>query len=236
MTTRLHKFPSTPHLAWLGTGPVRGDKVFTSPELSSFLDQPLIVEEKLDGANLGISLAVDGELRFQNRGNWLEGKLSNQWERLRHWGANHLAALQAFLPPNHILFGEWCYARHSVTYNRLPDWFIAFDVVDCGQQRFWSTIRRDRLLAELGLAVVPQIATGRFTLAELAERLKAPGAFSSEPREGLYLRLEGPDWLTDRAKLVRSSFTQQITEHWSSRPLEKNELAIPVPLMREEEL
>ena len=29
-----------------------------------------------------------------------------------------------------ILFGEWCYAQHSIFYDRLPDWFLGFDIYD----------------------------------------------------------------------------------------------------------
>jgi hypothetical protein len=27
-----------------------------------------------------------------------------------------------------ILFGEWCATRHSLSYDKLPDWFIAYDL------------------------------------------------------------------------------------------------------------
>ena len=49
------KFPTTPHLTILGTGKVREDKVLTQLERDYFLEHKLTVEEKIDGANLGIS-------------------------------------------------------------------------------------------------------------------------------------------------------------------------------------
>ncbi|WP_257945770.1 RNA ligase family protein, partial [Pseudomonas plecoglossicida] len=54
------------------------------------------------------------------------------------------------------LFGEWCAARHSLDYGTLPDWFLLFDVYDRSTGRFWSTVRRDALAAEAGLATVPR--------------------------------------------------------------------------------
>ena len=62
------RFPHTPHLAWLGAGSPRDDKVLSAAQAQALLAGEVVVEEKLDGANLGFSLATDGELRAQNRG------------------------------------------------------------------------------------------------------------------------------------------------------------------------
>lgn len=115
---------------------------------------------------------------------------------------------------------------HSVRYDRLPDWFLGFDVYDRGAVQFWSTGRRDRLLEGLGLARVPRVAMGRFT-GEQVRALLGKSKVGSHPAEGLYLRRDGGDWLAARAKVVRPEFMQQIEEHWKSRPLEKNALATP---------
>ena len=47
------KFPSTPHLSVMSEIDIRGDKVFTKYERDAFLKHELLVEEKVDGANLG---------------------------------------------------------------------------------------------------------------------------------------------------------------------------------------
>ena len=54
------KFPSTPHLAVLLGVDVRGDKVMSEKERDEFLRHEITVEEKIDGANLGISFDGDG--------------------------------------------------------------------------------------------------------------------------------------------------------------------------------
>ncbi len=215
MPESFHKFPSTPHLAWLGVEKVRGDKVMAPKEAKQFLASSIVVEEKLDGANLGLSFDSSGQLRFQNRGQWLEGKLTAQWERLRGWAAQHEMALREHLPPEHILFGEWCYARHSIAYDSLPDWFVAFDVYDGRAQLFWSTARRNAFLLAAEIAAIPQLQRGRFDLADLRDLLNGTSAFGKSRREGIYLRREDRDWLLARAKLVHSDFTQAIGEHWS---------------------
>ncbi|HMM73809.1 MAG TPA: RNA ligase family protein, partial [Rhodocyclaceae bacterium] len=66
--TDFFRFPHTPHLAWLGPDAPRDDKVLAPAEARALLSGEVVVEEKLDGANLGLSLAPDGSLRAQNRG------------------------------------------------------------------------------------------------------------------------------------------------------------------------
>lgn len=180
------RFPHTPHLAWLGSGDVRGDKVLTTPEAESFLQADLSVEEKVDGANLGLSLASDGRLRLQQRGEYLQAPFQGQFTRLGSWLAVHGPALTAFLSqPEHrglVLFGEWCAARHSLDYGALPDLFLLFDVVNPRDPRFWSAARRNALALELGLAAVPTLHRGRLDLPGVVSLLdSAPAATAAVP-------------------------------------------------------
>ena len=221
----LHKFPKTPHLLWLSPQPARDDKVMALTEAEEFLANPVVVEEKADGANLGLSFDKTGRFKAQNRGNFLDGRLTGQWQGLRGWLARHEASLRHHLPANAILFGEWCYAQHSIGYTRLPDWFVGFDVFDTEGGRFWNTDRRDALLAEVGLTPIQRIAFGQFTLGKLRETLSESSSYYDGPLEGLYLRREDEEGLVSRAKIVRAEFVQGIGEHWSHGPLHANRIA-----------
>lgn len=66
MTDGFFKFPSTPHLATPAGVEVRNDKVLSESERNEFLQQDIVVEEKVDGANLGISFEAEGNIRAQN--------------------------------------------------------------------------------------------------------------------------------------------------------------------------
>jgi len=215
------KFPRTPHLTWLGQGEPRGDKLLSREEALEFLSAPVLVEEKVDGTNLGLSVGQDGRLRLQHRGNFFSPASEPQYKPLRAWLALHEADLRDALGDRLILYGEWCYAQHSVRYDRLPDWFLAFDVYERGEERFWSQARRDELVTLLDLAAVPALGTGRYTVEELV-RLMTTSRVGSESMEGVYLRREEGDWLATRAKLVRAAWLQLDEEHWSSRPLTPN--------------
>lgn len=219
------RFPRTPHLAWLGDGKPRDDKVLAPADARELLAHDVTVEEKVDGANVGVSVDDGGALRAQNRGSYLHGEASHpQFRPLFRWLGARRDALVGALSPHLILFGEWCYAVHSVRYTDLPDWFLAFDVYDRRTKSFWSASRRDALAKRLDLELVPRIAAGRFDVAGL-HRLLGQSRLGTGPAEGLYIRRDEGERLVGRAKLVRPEFVQKIDAHWSRRQLRLNQLA-----------
>jgi len=225
MNTNFFRFPTTAHLAWLANdGTPRDDKVLSAAEVRQLLSDEVVVEEKLDGANLGLSLSSGGVLRAQNRGQYLDEPHAGQFSRLPGWLAQHEIGLRTVLRPELILFGEWCAARHSLGYDTLPDWFLLFDVYDRSNGRFWSTTRRNELAAAAGLFTVPLLLTGTTTLDALKRLvMDAPSHYrSKQPLEGVVVRRESADWCEARAKLVRPDFAQAIDTHWRKRAIEWN--------------
>lgn len=222
--TVFFRFPRTPHLAWLGQGQPRDDKVLAAHEARELLAHDVVVEEKVDGANLGFSVDEHGALRAQNRGTYLSIDGSHgQFKPLKRWLQPRSHELADALFPDLMLFGEWCYAVHSIRYTRLADWFLAFDVYDRGRGEFWSVARRDALAAALGVALVPRLGSGKFDLPGLT-RLLGMSQLSDGPAEGLYVRRDTGERLAARAKLVRREFVQDMDEHWSKKALQMNAL------------
>lgn len=224
MTVDFFRFPRTPHLFWQGKDSPRGDKLLATDEATALLSRSLAVEEKVDGACIGFSVDPSGRVRVQNRGSFLEAGAAPQFRPLRAWLAQREARLADALGANLVLFGEWCYARHSVPYDALPDWFLAYDVYDAVAGRFWSRTRRDELVRGLDLVSVPLLAEGSFDRSALAA-LCGASRLGSVPAEGVYIRWDDGQWLAARAKLVRPGWMQEDEEHWSRRPIEPNRLA-----------
>ena len=219
------KFPRTPYLWWPLERTPKNDRVLDPISVREFLSAEIIVEEKIDGANLGFSVGECGEVRPQNRGSWLENGDHPQFYPMWAWLAQRESLLKEIIGIDRMFFGEWCYAVHSVCYDRLPDWFLGFDVYDFATGRFWSTQRRDNVFKLAGIREVPRLFEGKATLADLQMMLRSEQSrVGTGPIEGLYLRREGPEWLDQRAKLVRPEFLAAIEEHWSSRPLKHNKL------------
>ncbi|PTQ79804.1 RNA ligase [Nitrosospira multiformis] len=221
--TDFFRFPHTPHIAWLGEGAPRDDKVLSPNEVAALLTGNVMVEEKLDGANLGLSLAPDGSLRAQNRGQYLAEPHSGQFARLPAWLAQHSEAMRVVLKPNLILFGEWCAARHSLDYAALPDLFLLFDVYDRATRRFWSTPRRNVLASAAGLVTVPQVLHGKTNVSALKQLIATTHSrYRNGALEGLVIRRQSADWCETRAKLIRPDFAQAIGTHWRKRAIEWN--------------
>ncbi len=219
------RYPHTPHLLWLGDAPPRADKVLSPQEAEAFLEHEVTVEEKVDGANVGLSVDGAGGIRAQNRGAYVTREACHpQFRPLFRWLDERRQLLLDHLPPRVIVFGEWCYAVHSVRYTRLPDWFLMFDVFDLETASFWSMARRNELADSLDLARVPHVRSGRLVVDEIAS-LPGQSSLTDGPSEGVYLKWSAGGGVRSRAKVVRASFVQGIDTHWTARTMQVNALA-----------
>ena len=215
------KFPSTPHIIFSDETMSRSDKLLPENQKNLLLSNWVTIEEKIDGANLGISFDKDGELVLQNRGQRLLKPYLGQWEKMGLWVSGYLDRLFDVLEDKYILFGEWCYAKHSLFYSELPNLFIAFDIYDKKSKKFFSVERRNNVVERIGLPIVPCIKQGHFVLEDIPLLLRK-SAYGDCNGEGLYFRFDLDGWLNVRAKYVRESFSQTIEQHWKSAPILKN--------------
>ncbi len=69
--TTVHKYPRTQHLEGSRLQP--GDKDLSAVPFDAIAGRPIVVEEKLDGANAALSFGTDGELLLKSRGHYLVG-------------------------------------------------------------------------------------------------------------------------------------------------------------------
>lgn len=244
----LHKYPSTRHLE--GSQLQQGDDGFDKPNkrndsraaYASLAGRFIVVEEKLDGANAGLSFSEGGELLLQSRGHYLAGGgRERQFSIFKRWAAAHESALVERLGDRYVMYGEWMGKKHSVFYNHLPHLFCEFDIYDRDQQVFLSTAARAALLGAAPVLPVPVLYAGvapprladltaliRFSLAktkswrdDFAATVEREGldlakcwtqADKSDLAEGLYIKVEDEGVVTARYKWVRSDFVQAILD------------------------
>ena len=156
MTAGLHKYPRTRHLEGSRLQP--GDEDLEAAPFRAVAGRNLVVEEKVDGANCGISFTPEGELLLQSRGHYLTGGLRERhFNLLKQWAQVHARAFCDRLGPRYVVYGEWLSAKHTVFYDALPHYFLEFDVLDTETGQFLSTPRRRELLAGLAVVSVPVI-------------------------------------------------------------------------------
>ncbi len=223
-------FPRTRHLAWTGYAS-NDDLRLSEHESTLFLSRVTTIQEKLDGANVSFHTLGEG-LAIENRGKPVSHH--PQFDLLKAWTAEHAIALNDL--GSRILYGEWLFATHGTTYDRLPDWFIAYDLYDTTTESFLPTNAVTQFCQEHGLATSTPLAwTKPLTPALLHQLASERSTYSTtSPREGLYLRAETTTRCTDRAKLVRTGYHPRTDEDWHQRGLikntrakERNPLAIP---------
>lgn len=229
------KYPRTPHL--FGSKGTDDDKHLGDRESAELLADPsLIIEEKIDGTNVGIHFTDAREMMLQCRGHLITDGMHPQYDLFKQWAAVKRPELERLLEDRFILFGEWVYATHSVHYRQLSHYFFEFDIFAKEQDSFLTLKERMSMLTGSGIHTVPVIHRGAISRKELT-LLIGPSAFDSQFEnpltnridhlmEGLYLRTESAEHVTRRAKLVRPEFVEKIkqSDHWQQRPLIPNQL------------
>ena len=234
------KYPRTAHL--VGSRLQAGDGTAGQVSVKDLLSDgcTLVFEEKLDGANSGVSFE-GGKLTLQSRGHFLQGgPRERQFDLLKQWAAVHEEEIHHRIEDRYVVFGEWMYARHSVFYDALPHLFMEFDVFDKKEGAFLSTPARKALLDGSPFVSVPVLdGSGVRRDADLPKLVrhslyktdgwrdalrKAAEDSGQDPdkvcgegdkedlAEGIYVKVEKGDRTVGRAKWIRRSFVQAILD------------------------
>jgi ATP-dependent RNA circularization protein (DNA/RNA ligase family) len=231
----LPKFTRTKHLP-LEPNAGREDLIASNEEYETVLrHMNVFVEEKIDGANCAITV-VDGSPVIRNRNHILSKEFTSsktpanmQFSSIWNWfykSSYRFQDLQKILGFVPCVYGEWMYARHSVKYDLLPEYFIAFDIYNSEEEKFVGTDICRSAFEEVGISVVPILHVGPVNENILLNLREGPSLLSStDKREGIYIKLvDDSGFVCGRYKMVRSNFIQG--EHWSKRGLEKNYLKV----------
>ena len=235
------KYPRTPHL--FGSKGTDDDKHLGETESKAFIaDDSLIVEEKIDGTNVGIHFSDSGQMVLQCRGHLITGGIHPQYDLFKQWAAVKRHVLEEQLQNRFLLFGEWVYARHSIHYRKLTHYFFEFDIYDKEEGTYLDLERRLSLLEGTGFPTVPVVHAGTVRRDDL-KNLIGPSQFDSHFEnpitkrhdnlmEGLYLRTEADGVVTGRAKFVRSEFVEKLKQstHWQHQQMVPNLLADDVDI------
>ena len=238
----IRKYPRTHHLQGSRLQP--GDEDLDAVPFARLRGTYLVVEEKMDGANAGLSFDADGQLRLQSRGHYLTGGgREKHFALFKKWAFSHAHRLREIIGQRYLVYGEWLYAKHTVFYDALPHYFLEFDVYDRQTERFLSTARRHEMFADSPVIPVPVLWRGQARTLKhlralighslyktddwrdaLRETILARGldpdrlvheTDPSDEMEGLYIKVETDDEVIGRYKFVRASFLTSVVESGS---------------------
>lgn len=237
MNAAVHKYPRTRHIEGSRLQP--GDEDLDAVPFSRIAGRHVVVEEKMDGANVGIRFAPAGRLVLQSRGHTLAGgPRERPFALFKQWATACAGPLADRLADRFLLYGEWLHAKHTVYYDHLPHWLMEFDVLDTTDGSFLDTPRRRALLAGLPVPSVRVLFSGTLRRPEDLAALLGPSPFitadhlgrlrqeterlgldvgkvtretdPSRLMEGLYVKVEEGGVVRERYKFVRTDFLAAI--------------------------
>ncbi len=237
---QIYKYPRTRHLE--GSRKQSGDEDLKNVAFSEIEGKYLVLEEKVDGANCGISFDRNGKMYLQSRGHFLNGGYGEkQFDLFKLWAGCFEEKLRALLGDRYVMYGEWLYAKHTVFYDCLPHYFMEFDIFDKAEQKFFSTRKRRDLLQNAPFVhSVRVLSEGYYANPETIAEWIGPSLFISQDAEehfllqckkggvnpetatrqtdlsgimeGVYIKVEEGDYVIDRLKFVRASFLNTILD------------------------
>lgn len=263
----IRKYDRTPHLEGsnLAPGDAAKDRVKIKDIVKQYPNATWVAEEKLDGANTGLSLNPETlDLVAQCRGHALSGGArESQFSAFKEWAQVHEAHIMDILEDRFISYHEWMWAVHTKYYDALPHYLHEFDLYDRKTEKYLSTPAREEVLRGSPYVSVPVLYAGpapscleeltslikpslyqtsnwRTAMATAAEAAGVPidvmekATRDDDLSEGLYIKIEDGDETVARFKWVRHGFVQTILDndqHWSARPIVRNQLAAGVDIM-----
>ncbi len=214
------KYNRTYHLPW-SPGGTSDDKI--AKDLYIIYNNDIVITEKMDGSNT--SLESSGCYARTHSG-------PPSHESFDGLKALH-ATIKHKIPDGVQLFGEWLYAKHSITYEKLPHYFMLFNVRSL-LDNIWYSWEEVKLWAEeIEVPTVPVLFEGKLsTEKELKikiDELMAQPSVCGGVREGVVVRIQ--ESFTDQAfsqcvmKWVRKDHVQT-SDHWKNQIITKNKLVI----------
>ena len=205
------KYPRTFHLPW-SEGSTSDDK--TLKDVDHFLNVEVVVTEKLDGENSNLY------------NNYFHARsLDGRDHVSRHWLKQLQQQIGYQIPDGWRICGENLYAQHSISYDNLPSYFLAFSIWDENNicLNWDDTVD---FLNELNLFHVPILYRGIWN----EEKIKQCFTGISQCggiQEGYVIRIVNSfhydDFEKCVAKFVRKNHVQT-DDHWIHGEITKNKL------------
>ena len=220
------EYPRIPHL--MGKSNLYDDDI----EINVTFGFDAYVQEKVDGANCGISW-LDGPIlrnrkhvlrkgferdtpakkQFVPAWNWLHEKEDDLKEIMNRWQGQV------------TVYGEWMFAKHSIGYEKLPDYFLAYDVWSCDENKFISPNVCRELFKGTGIEWIEAEKLNIQSFGDLKSILDSVSKYRDGVKEGIVIkRPDATDkWIDETFKVVRSDF-ERADDTWNKKGIEKNKI------------
>ena len=194
-------------------------------DIDELIASELAIEEKVDGSIVKI-VYDDIPTVIGRRREIKMSDGSKPYRRLWSWVWENYEKLSTL--KEYTVFGEWMYPRKTVSYEKLHDFYIVFDLMD-GSGRYIGREERSALLEKSKLAEAPLLWKGtvkdKEELFGVCKKLAySPSDVSGSEREGVVIKNYSKQLFM---KFVRPEFDKDVEENddWMHQPLIPNRLA-----------
>ena len=215
-TVKKYKYGRTFHLPW-SLGRSDDDKVHSEERIEKmFAGREVVITEKLDGENT--TIYHDGTTHARS--------LDSVFHASRSWVKAKAAEIATLgLSEGWRLLGENLYAKHAISYDRLPDYFMLFGISDERNTALpWHVVEEWAEMLEV--PVVPILYRGMWNKEATQKLFPFVSSIGSHSPEGYVVRLadEFPmnDFRFSVAKFVRENHVGKTSKHWMSEDVIPN--------------
>ncbi len=201
--------------------PIKGKyHLAKSKEDLLFSGNKVTVLEKMDAANTGI-YKVNGKVYLQKKGSNVDYSHPQYSFFQNEWYWKNTKKLKQ-LPNNTVTYGELMRCVHTIKYNKLPDWFLVFDIYDLKKKRYLDWVKVTKICDDIGLSTVPFICEG-VVKKEHLDRYMPTASSYGKVAEGIVVKNYDKQVM---GKYVKPEFVKAVedSEFWRNKKIELNEV------------
>ena len=202
-------------------------------QTKGLLDEPCVVEEKIDGSQFSFSVDGDGSLIMRSKNAQIVHNVPDLFTKT-------VATVESLherglLTPGVVYRGEAMksHRHNTLAYDRAPKGnFVLFDV-DVGGQDYLSYELKAAIAEALGVEVVPLVYRGIVTKEVVAAALDRESMLGGVKVEGVVIKRDtvpifDPGGLPVKAKFVSEAFKEKHTKNPDYRPKKKLDVVAEV--------
>lgn len=175
------------------------------------------VQEKVDAANMGVSWDETAILR--NRNHILKKGYSKirtpakeQFKSAWNWVHSHesdIKKVEEIWGCRVTIYGEWMWAKHSLDYDNIPDWFLAYDIWSVEDKKFIAPKIVEDLLSKTSIHFIPTDRMVFNSLKDVKNISETKSSYRNGTREGIVIKTANGDFVDKFYKVVNDFFERR---------------------------
>lgn len=218
MVIKIQEYPNLMRLRFDHIS-VRSEKRYipAQDEESFFSSNNLYVTEKVDGSQCAVGWKGGKPYAQGRSGHISEFDKRVAFDGLWSWIWQNCEKLEK--SKGYLIFGEWMKPMHSIFYDELPEFFIAFDLFDNKNKKFVDWKKASEMLIDWGFFVTPTLYFGKVKKSDVPNYVdNKKSVFSTiENCEGCVIK----DYQQQKfLKYVTREFMEEMFDdsgHWTGR-------------------